>query len=994
MADYSFEELERFSNNPNRLISLVYDRIEEGLDTDTEGTLNSTLDPFAYCVDLVIGTHSAFVNRLEDSVSKGYLVHARTISDLAKHMSDDDWTGVFAEPSQTTLRFLIPVDEIKRLALPYNFYDNNLLNFYNKLVIPKDTQIEVIDTTFWLEHAVEIRVMSHGSLQVLYDTTQSSPFATLGTNYPDREYVRLSDKLFLAIYLPVRQVSITMVTNKSSNSVVGFSLVQAYDDNLYKVRAFIKRWDTNTRQEMTVIYNRDSYDTGYPTLTIDLLDGNQFRASIPTVYLENGLGIGDITLVIYTTKGAYSRELSGISSTYFSPEYYNVENNKGALGEYEKPVLSINGMLVDAYTAIRGGRDAKTFSELKSTMIYAHRRRDIPISPVDLTQKLKDAGYSAIKSIDYPNSRLYRVTKSLPNQPDKQYDTETGVRYNSRLGIYVGSVLTSINELEALGVGKRHDNRFTIFPGNVLEVTDTETFFWANSQTSSVMNSSAKNKIDVYNEHTLVTNDFHYVLDTSDQQARIRPYYFDNPKIVQQTFFYENPYLGITLGIGKDGISITRKTDGSGFYIEVVTNSSEEYKEISDDNLSIQVGYDTSSSGRKTAKGFLVGTNESGERKWGFNLNTDFDIDHNNQIAIKGFRQYGVEQSAVRADLTQTMSFIFVYKGDSTREKSTSDTKIDQSLFDGQMTAIVETEFTVSLGRYLNHLYYAIRPMVGAKQYQVYDKDVPQTYTENTYQYNNGQLVIKDGKAVIEHARGDVMKDSEGNIIYQHRKGQPVYDSDGELVMLADRDIRYYWDFVGFDFAYALSQDDYDTDYFDEMKRTIAEDIMDELDVLGLNRLERTTILFKPKSSIGYTRALVNESQELYLKNDLNFKITYYLEEGSLEDKSLERALRDNTHEVINNILIKNTLSRSDVIKSLSPDSTSDVVGIVVTILSGDREIEVVSNIDTTDGFAVRKKLIVTGDGFLTVEEDIDINFKEHGLKSEGNVFLDTDNGY
>lgn len=422
MAEFTYDELGRLVNNPNRIVSTMFDLIEQSIETSEVGTLNGEVDPFTYCVDMIIGMNNIYLNRLEDAVSTGYLIHARTIADLAKHMSDDDWVGVFAEPSETTVRFLIPLSEIDRLALDYSTLDNDLLNFYRKLVIPKDTLIKIIDVEFWLEHAVEIRVMEHGGIQVLYDTTQTSPFKSLGTNYPEREFITLSGQKFLAVYLPVRQVAIKEIPNKASNSSVGFSLVQAYEDKLYKVRAFIQPWGSTTRQEMTVIFNRDSYDANYPTLTIDLLDNNQFRASIPTVYLENGRGLGDVTLLVYTTKGVYERDLRNLTQNYYSPAYYNFERSRGALSDYEVPVLSLDGVLVSSYAEIAGGDNGKTFEELKNTLVYAHRRRDIPVSPTDLTQTFLAAGYSMIKSIDYPNSRLYRVTKPLPVQESKKYD--------------------------------------------------------------------------------------------------------------------------------------------------------------------------------------------------------------------------------------------------------------------------------------------------------------------------------------------------------------------------------------------------------------------------------------------------------------------------------------------------------------------------------------------------------------------------------------------
>lgn len=989
MSEFSFDELERFSNNPNRVISKLFDAIENSIDSDTVGTINGAVDPFTFVIDAIVGTNNVYLTRLADSVSMGYPVHARTIADLSVHMSDEDWDGVFAEPSQTTLRILIPVSEIEKNAVTYEVLDNELLNFYRKLVIPKDTIVKVIDTDFWTEHAIEIRLMDHGGIQVLYDTTQTSPFRTLGTNYPEREYITLSGKKFLAVYAPVRQVSIKEVPNKASNSTVGFSLVQSYTDTLYKIRAFVQPWGSTVRYEMTVIYNRKSYDPNYPTMTIDLLADNTFRASIPTVYLENGLGLGNITLLIYTTKGVYERDITTLEEKYYIPAYYNYENTKGTLGTYELPFKTMDNIKITATAPITGGQDAKTFKELKDLIIYAHRRRDVPISNIDLSQTFTDAGYSTIKSIDFPNYRLYRVSKPIPEQETKTYEGIEPVVVNSGLGIYVGSILTSLNELDALGIGKLNDNRYTIFPKAVFDVTTTTPEIWSYTSAQALLNASAQTKIDTLKEKTLVSNPFYYVLDASNDQARIRAYYFDEPSVIEQTFFYENPYLGITLGISKSGVAITKKEDGSGFIIELVTVSSDAYKEIDDEKVGVQIAFDVNdASTRKTARGTLVGKNSDGERKWSFDLSTDWDIDHNNLIYFKGFRQFGELRDTVTAKLSQSTSFIFTYEGDSTREKSTADTKIDQSLFESQATAIVETEFKIEFGRHLEHLYTAVRPMVSYQQYEVYEQDVYQTYDEDLFKYENERLVIVDGKAVLEHAKGDVMYNDNNIPIIKYAKGTVKRDENGEVIPKGARDIRYYWDVIGFDHAYVLSQDDYDIAYYDKIKHFIGVTVMDEIDKLDTDRIERTEILYKPKSTVGFTRVIVNENQEIYIRNDFVFSVIYYLTEEGLVDTNLRSSLRINAHKKTNTTLKRNTVSRSDLINAIRPDAdeTSDVLDVNITMNSSGREIDVVSNIDNTNGFCVRKKLVVTGDGFLTIEEDIDVGFRQHGTSSSANT--------
>lgn len=972
----TFDELEKISNNPNRAIVALFNLIEQNLDNDTVGSFNGVTDPFTFMMDAVIGTNAVFLNRLADSTAQGYLVHARNINDLSQHMSDEDWEGVFATPSTTKLAYIISVEEIHKLALPFSTVDGELTNFYKKLVIPKDTIFKLPDGDFWLGHAVEIRLMEHGGIQVVYDTTKTNPFSDLGTNYPERNFIELSGNQFLSIQLPVKQVSIKEIPNKSSNDLVGFRLEETFTDKLYRIRAFIKPWNSNKRVEMTVVYNRTNYDPNYPTLVIDLYD-NKFIATIPTVYLQNGLGLGDVTVLVYTTKGVIESDMTTLSYKYHQAEYFNYSYSKGKLGYYEKAIKNADNVKIQSLTPITGGNNGISFSDLKNMMIYGHRKRDTPISEIDLTQKLKEYGYTTIRSIDYPNYRLYRVSNELPIQSNKTYETNELIKINSTIGVYVGSILTSLEDIVSLGVAKDNGRRITILPGTIIDISNPTASIYNSLTTDNLLNSSLKDKVDISLSKTLVGIPYYYVLDTTSNQANTRIYYLQNPKIVEQLFFYENPYLGITLGIGPTGISITN--DGKNYIIELVTTSSDSYKNIPDELLGIQMGIDIGSmDGGKTIRGELVGKNKDKERKWRFVIETDFDIDRDDLIYFKGFSQYGKPKDKISSKLTQRVNFIFTYQGDVTKDKSTADTHIDQSLFDALQTAIVETEFTVEFGRRLNNLYTSTRPMIGSEQYERYETNVPDTYKENVYKYENSELVIENNKAVLEHAIGDVIYNEDGTPRLIHLAGDIKYDEKGEPILKEPRKILYYWDFLGFDYNYYLTQDQYDLDYRTNITEHIAYEIMDNLSLISRNRLERTAIMYKPKSTIGYTNVILNDNIALTVKNDLKFIITYYLTHEGYLDSNLKNSLIASTNTTINNILKNEYVSTSMIIQALQTLSDSDIMEVKVQIFSDDRVVDVISNTDSTNRFGVRKKLTITGDNFLTVKEDIELQFKEH----------------
>lgn len=105
-----------------------------------------------------------------------------------------------------------------------------------------------------------------------------------------------------------------------------------------------------------------------------------------------------------------------------------------------------------------------------------------------------------------------------------------------------------------------------------------------------------------------------------------------------------------------------------------------------------------------TMKGTLLGRTEDKERIFSFDLGSNFDIDDNNLIDLKGFKQFGKPQDEIRVNLDETVNFIFTYSGEGQVLKSTADFKIDQSLFTSLNVAIIELEYKI-FGKNLRSLY-------------------------------------------------------------------------------------------------------------------------------------------------------------------------------------------------------------------------------------------------------------------------------------------------
>lgn len=987
-----FDELNRIANNPARVISTVFNDIEANFEQGF-GTLNGSGHPFSYMVDLVVGTNFGFISRLGDTEARGYEVHARNISDLAQVMADEDWYGVFADPSSTAIRFIISDESLDRYSVRYNDVSANLDNSYRKLVIPGDTRFMIADIPFLLENPVEIRVMDHGGYQVVYDVARQSPLNPLSSNTPDVDYLNIDRRQYLSIHLPLRQLEITELPNRPVNQSSGFREQVQFADSLYAVRAFITPEGTNVRNEMAVVFNNDIYDPAQPTLTIDLQDTNgttdlgtgSFVASLPSVYVQNGTGIGRITILVYTTKGQYYRDLTTLKAQYHSAEYYNYNNDKGKLNQYEAPFRSINDVLIDSLEPITGGRNSMPFPQLKEQMIYGHRRRLIPVSNSDVSQFLLENGYSSVKSIDQVTSRLYRVTKNLPLQDDKLYQDDTVARFNSSIGTHVGSLTTSLESMIGTGWGIDNGKRVTLLARSVFDITQQTPFLVTKTDYNTLMGLSNQGKIDALANKTMCYNPFAYVIDTTQDRVACRIYRLSKPTIKYQTFRFENVNLGVQVGVG----AVTVKATDKDYQIEIRTQSSEAYKKIPDNQLGVQLSLTpTGTTSPATARAEYLGKTEEGERIFRFTMPTRFDVDSNDQIDLGGFNQFGRQQEKTYVDLDTVANFIFTYSGNNLELKSASDMKIDQTLFKSTTIAMIETDYVLEFGRQLKSLYTRIRPITGLAQYKKYTANVPAVYEETEYKYEtvivNGkpmqQLVIdpKTNLPIITHKKGEQRFTPDGKPVWKFTKGQTVYNDLGEPVLLEPRKMLYYFDFIGFDFNYMVSQDEYDTDYMDRIDDFFVDEVIAQLDQFNKITLDETKLVFKPRSTMGYTRCIINEAIERMLKTDLSFSVIYSLTREGLRNQNLKDNLVIATHRILNTILRNDTVSVSEAITELKTAGGSDVIDVKVTSSAGTSAIDIITNVDTTNGFSVRKVIDQTADRYLSIKEDIDIQFKRH----------------
>lgn len=965
----SQKDLELLANNPSRGINQIINEIENNWFNGTV-QLNSKSHPFVLSMDLILGTSHGFINRLQDGVSRNHLRHARNISELSLNMSDEERYGLFAYPSNTVLQLAMDVNTFNTLSIDRTEQVGAVSVTYKELLVPKDTVVPVMGYDFSIMNGIRIQYNERNGWRVMYDGDTNNPLAPISSNLLDRDFKQVDDRKYLLVNIPVLQLGCMANENITANEASGCRGTYTYNDYLFGVRAFLI--NDKGMNEIRVSYDQDVFDPLTVTMALDIdTVNNRISYEIPDVYISNGLGKGVVRLYTYTTKGELSKDLTSVEPGKIVPNYQDYTYGQGNLGVYSIPFRNAGGVAWRVLEMVRGGTNPTPFNEIKRRVIFGRQQRTLPITENNLKGLVENYGYSPVKAIDFVTKRTYALTKELPVQGNKGF--------YSPMACYVGSYLASVDDLVKTGVVLDNGSRVTI-PHNVLFDISNPTSRLVNQLTKNqYMNLSGEQLVDLLNRITLVYTPFYYVIDTSDKQAVLRTYHLDSPKIDRQTFVQSNPSLGLGVGVGQ--IAIEHR-DG-GYTITLVTQSDGAYQQLDNSQLGVQLSIqpqDTNS--LASIPGRLVGMLDK-ERVWEFQLDSRFDVDVNDVLYFTNFWQFGSVQRSTGSTLSSEITFIFTTAGDKDVTRSDIDQKIDDSIFAIPMVGITETHYHVLFGRLLGNLYSRIRPLVGEAQYKRYDADVPARWLTTTHVRENGQLVFDEaGQPIVEHLAGDIIYEPDGSPRLLYRRDVDIVYENGEPVMLEPRFLKYHWDFIAFDGNYMFSKDAYDKEFAQDTKNFFTDVVSVQMDGFTSQALDRTNLYYQPRSKLGYQRVVINSNYESILRQDLSFTVTYYLTESGYRNPNLRAALESSTPRQLNMALFgKTTIGITGFVELLMKDAGDQVVTVKISALSGDDTVDVISNVDDLTGFSVRKRLELSSDGLVSVQEDIDIIFLPHDVR-------------
>lgn len=913
------------------------------------------------------------IQETEAATRKLYPAAATAMSDLYLHMADTDYVNAFALPS--TARFTLLIEENQLL----NALVEDPATGIASVVIPRNSVFKAAGVPFSIQYPIVIRKMQHGDLRAVYDATIVTPLQTLTTNVVDLVRVVGPNQVnFIQLTFDTHQFEITSVMN-DVNSTGGFTTKVAFSDQFYYCRVFRQNL-AGDWVEMAVTYTQEVYDASNPTAFLSVTN-NVLTCTIPVVYTTNGLVSGKIRIDVYHTRGKVAMYMSNYAIGDFEAEFTYIDARDGT-----PQVAAFQGLTnLYAYSTdvTTGGRDALGFEELKARVIASSiGPRKIPITPSQIQNVILDDGYTVIKNVDTVTNRIYLATKALPSPQDV---VEANANAYTPAAASITTLVSSMAQ-DAIAYGvSTHASGLTITPTAVMRTANGKTALLTASQYTALTTLSSTDKVKALNEGDYAYTPFYYVLDNTEDEFTVRPYFLDLPAKNYRTFVQENASTGMQVSISEThGITKT----ATGYQVFVKTTSNEAYQALPDSQVFCQLSFIS-----RGARAYMTGRqlpreNDRGERTFVFDIATNYDVDAEHKLTLTSFSQ-PASSLKPRCSLTDTFDVFFGVSSPmpTTYAVSAIDSKLGTYQLPSGAVGVTHEQLNVTLGAYLETLWNRYRSFTSTIPYRTYATDVPAVYDKDIYKVDpltNNPFEVINGELVFTklHSKGDVKKDSQGNTIYAHRAGDPVLDEDGKPVISTDAGSQMLRsvDLFTIDGIYAFANDAITTAYMSYVEQALYTWLTRGLADLNEQVLENTHVYFYPQVSKGSIDVLLNNNVQTTIAADQSLTLTLYLSPDKFNNTALKNALSISSINSIGAYFATNTIvSKTGIVKALANVYGDDVVDFNVSGLANQSGDVVITVLDNSARLSIGKALYIQANNQLAVKENLTINFLLHG---------------
>lgn len=923
-------------------------------------------NPFVLLLEASATMAAVAIDRNDVNNRKQYPSVAQTEDEVYMHMADVDYANRFVTPSRTSFTILLGLEEVRQRAVATG------IGTIRKLTIGRNSEFSIAGYKFTMQYPIDIRIMSHGGLQIVYDVNRPSPLLSLESNVVDWYTTSINGVEFLAINIPVQQFEITTIYEALSPAA-GFNKTIDLTDDFYYCRAYLAD-DNGNWNEIHTTHTDQIFDPTEPTLLLKVYD-KTLKVEMPSVYFSNETAEGEIRIDIYTSKGPIDLIMSNYEVNSFSARWRDLENEDG--GVFMAPLAAFSTIAVYSDKTVSGGEAALTFDQLRTrVMNNALGVPDLPITNVQLTSTLENLGYSLVKNIDNITNRQFLATTDMPVPSDGSV--------SSGMGCSIRTMSLIIDHIRQLETVRDNGERVTILPETLYEDINGIVGIVSKNRIDELLALGLDARATLINANNFIYTPFHYVLDTTNDSFQLRPYFLDKPTVPAKYFIEENDTTEVAVAVGK----YTLERVAAGYRLVVVLRSGDNFKAMADDKIFVQASFRPYNEvDRAYLNGTLIGTLDE-ERVYEFIFETNYDVDDEDNIYFTNYKMYDESERTVGTPLVTDLDIVVVLADHEPVDqvKSNIDTMLGRFLLPETVVGAIRERLKIRFGYALPTMWANCRSVISSLDYKRYEADVPYLYTENVYRRDPGtgtyEFTIdpdtQEISFVLEHSAGDPVLNDEGEPLYLARKGDYVLDADNNPIPVSTRNMLRHVDMLFLDGIYYFATEAGAVSYRDSVPEMIVGWLVDDLAGISKRLLEQSKLYFYPKATLGSIDVMVNDGLTTTINSGQSFTVQFLVTAATYANAALRAAMTKAAIVAINEVLAKSTVSITDIQTKLKELVDGDAIAINVTGFGNDGSLTAYTVVDDAQRGTIRKRAQPLPDGTMGVQDAVTVDFVRH----------------
>lgn len=959
-------DVERFKFNPTAIQRAAMLAVRQA----TEGAIDivDPTNPFVLAMENTAVTVSGFMQHAQALNRRQYPIAAHTEDDLYMHMSDKDYLGRFAIPSDAVMVMLLRYDEL------LNAMVLDPSTGVRQLTLARYSKFQVAGVTWTLEWPIHIRLELHGGLSVVYDATQESPTSPLTTNQVIKDEVKDPNGVkFLELRLPLKQFAINTVYNNVDQGS-GFVTTVDLTDSYYYARVYVQNDDQSWREIQTT-HTDQVYNAATPTALLRVLS-NQLRVTIPAIYTTLGTIAGKLRVDVYETKGELNMLLENYNMIEFTADFSPIDPL-----ERTPEVVAIGNVRtksVYSHSNTTGGRAALPMEELRTRVInHSVGEQDEPISNVQLFSTLQDTGYEIVRNVDTLTNRIFLAAKEMPLPRDERLLTAAA-----------SSVQTAIFRLSQLNIAHgaiMHDFGVTLSPEALYKSVNGVTSLVSKQDYQTFDSMTNAQKVVALQDNTYLYSPFHYVLDTSNRNFACRAYYMESPEVISKSFVAENAALGYQCSVERN---YALERIAGGYRLILQTRSSRAFRQLEDSQVFAQIAF---RSNDQSVVAYMTGVQQpratnTDERIYFFDMLTDFAIDAVHSLDQNSFT-FSPTELTTRCTLDQVFSVFFgTTAGGSSAPSSSIDTQLGLFQLPANARGVTQERMRIRFGHHLNTLWTQARSVVAQIPYMRHSEDIPDYHPVDVFDVdpqtgahftvtNEGELTY-----LYKHRAGDPILNEDGSPKLAAKAGEIMLDSQGfpiPVVGFEDELVRHV-DITLIEGVYRFATDTVAREYYQYLNASLVNWLTEDLAEIQPLLLDKTNIYFYPKMNQGQVSVLLRDGEYSRIEAGQAFTVKLLVPQATAENPMLLEALKRSSIRTIDQHVRGTSVSVSKIEAALLQVYGTDVMAVTLEGLGGSANYPLVSVVGGAQRLAIRKRALAQADGQLIIEEDVTFLVEEH----------------